>query len=184
MSRALGLDRKAKLSLAAMLLVVLIVVGAAVRASVVAVAGDSLLAEEGSTGDDEIVQIGGHTLLLKRGSAGNKIANWLHAGKKGSRAFEVGERSFVSNSDALTADGQRRVATFATMMSNVSELHARILVSSLKQDPRLAQNRAQRLRSEVIGHGVPGSRIDVQPAPIAGGAALAQQPELVVVLST
>jgi hypothetical protein len=181
---ATRLDRKAKGALIALLVVIAIILVLTVRSAIIAVTPDSLVAAPNPANQDEIIQLGRHTVLLRHGSTGNKIAHWLHGGSKSSRAFEVSDAVFAPNSDALTSEGERRVTMFADMMNHVDSLKARVLVSASAVDSRIAQLRAGRLRAALVEHHVPSSRIDISPEPIKGGAGLSSRPELVVVLST
>jgi hypothetical protein len=184
LSKRISLDRRAKTAITVLVAIGFFVVAATVRASIVALTPESVIATHSVGSEDEIVDIGGHTLLLRHGSAGNKIAHWLHGGMAGTRAFEVGGRSFVANSDALTPEGEQRVTNFAQMMTQVPRLRAKILISTVKVDPDLAHRRAEHLRADLMRKGLPASRIEIAAAPIAGGGALSKQPELVVVLSS
>ncbi|HYX45843.1 MAG TPA: OmpA family protein [Sphingomicrobium sp.] len=184
MATAGRLDRKAKGALIGLLLVVALILVLIVRTAIVAVTPDSLVAAPTPQSQDEIMQLGRHTILLKHGSTGNKIARWLHAGSKSSRAFEVSDAVFEPNSDTLSGEGEKRVVMFSDMIKQVDSVEARILVSTSTQNANLAQRRAERLRAALLQKNVPSSRIDVSPEPIKGGAGLSSHPELVVVLST
>lgn len=184
MATAGRLDRRAKGALAGLLVVLALILVLTVRSAVIAVTPDSLVAAPNPGNQDEIIQLGRHTLLLKHGTTGNKIARWIHAGSKSSRAFEVSDAVFLPNSDALTGDGEKKVERFSDMMNHVDAVKARILVSASSANAALAQRRAQRLRAVLIEEHVPSSRVDVAPEPIKGGAGLSSHPELVVVLST
>jgi len=177
------LDRRARTAVAGLALVVVAILGGVVRYSVIALTPESRVAAPTPENQDELIQIGRHTLLLGHGSAGNRIAHWLHAGSKDSRAFEMGDRAFVPNSDALTAEGERRVRMFAQMMDHVQTLDAHILVSTDETEVPLEQARAVHLRGDMISNGIPPSRISVSGEPVARAKALSQEPELLVVLS-
>jgi hypothetical protein len=178
------LDRRAKTALMGLVVVLAFVFLLTVRSAISAVTPEALIAAPVPGNEDELVRIGGHTLLLKHGSATNRIAHWIYGKSRSSRAFEIGNRSFVPNSDALTSDGENRVGVIAAMMSHVSALKARILVSTLKGDPRIEQLRARHLRDSLIEHGIPAAQVTIASEPIKGGAALSAAPELVLVLST
>jgi hypothetical protein len=177
------LDRRAKGALALLALILAVMLVLTVRTSIVAVTGEELVAAPNPESQDEILEIGGTTLLLKHGSASNRIAHWAHASSKSARAFEVGERSFASTSDALTDEGQRRIDAFGEMLNHARALHARIVPSTYKADPRLIQLRAERLRSALVREGVAASRISISNDPIKDDSALSGRPELIVVLS-
>lgn len=155
-----------------------------VRSAISAVTPEALIAAPTPGNEDELIRIGGHTILLKHGSASNRIAHWIYGKSQDSRAFEIGGRSFVANSDTLTSEGENRIGVIVRMMSQVSALNARILVSSLKGDPRLEQLRAQHVRAALIERGISSTQVTLAREPIKGGAALSAQPELVLVIST
>jgi hypothetical protein len=184
MARALGLDRRAKGALIGLLVVIALILVLTVRSAIVAVTPDSLVAAPVPGNQDEIMQLGRHTVLLRHGSVGNKIAHWLHAGSRDVHAFEVSDALFEPDTDSLTSDGEKRVAMFSDMMNHVDTVKARILVSASPANARLAGLRAERLREALVQRHVPSSRVDVAPEPIKGGAGLSSHPELVVVLSS
>jgi hypothetical protein len=177
------LDRRAKTAVAALALAAVAVVGLVIRNSVIALTPESTVAAPTPENQDELIEIGGHTLLLEHGSAGNRIAHWLHAGSKDSRAFEMGTRAFVPNADALTAEGKRRVRIFVNILNHVQTLKARILVSTDETEVPLEQARAVHLRSDMVSNGIPALRVSVSDRTVARGKALSQEPELLVVLS-
>ncbi len=184
MATARKLDRRAKGALIGLLVVIALILVLTLRSAIVAVTPDSLVAAPTPGNQDEIIQLGRHTMLLRHGSTGNKIAHWLHASSKDAHAFEVSEGVFEPNSDTFTGDGYKRVAMFSEMMNHVDAVKARILVSTSTSNARLEQLRAERLRAALIQQHVPSSRVDVSPEPIKGGAGLSSHPELVVVLSS
>jgi hypothetical protein len=181
--KALRLERNAKWGLAGLLFVLALLFATVIWHSVVALTPEQTVAAPTPESEDELIEIGGHTLLLKHGTAGNKIAHWLHAGSGGSRAFELGNLSFAPNSDAFTPEGERRVGTIADIMVHARALDAHIYASSAAADQRLEEKRATHLRGDLIAKGVTASRIEVYDDPIEGGEALSKQPEVVVVLS-
>src|SRR6478752_6957695 len=155
------LDRKAKTAVAGLLLVIAVIIAFSIRRSIVAVRSDSAVAALTPENQDEMIQIAGHTVLLKHGSAGNRIAHWLHPGSSGSQAFELGDKAFVAGSDALTPDGERRAKSFAQIMTHVTALKAQIFVSADNTEARLEGARGERLRGDMISKGVEPSRVRV-----------------------
>lgn len=151
--------------------------------SVVAMTPDSLVAAPSAENEDELIQIGSHALLLEHGSTANRIVHWLHAGSRDSKAFELGSRSFVGHTDAFTPEGKQRVDSIADMMTHVKSLHAELFLSNAQVDRQLEEAREIQIRGALVSDGVSPSRIDVSDSPIAGGAALAKEPEVVVVLT-
>ena len=183
MAKALKLERNAKWGLAGLLFVLLLLFATVIWHSVVALTPEQTVAAPTPGNEDELIEIGGHTLLLKQGSAGNKLAHWLHAGSASARAFELGSLSFAPNSDAFTAEGERRVGTIADIMVHARALDAHIYPSSAGADEQLEEKRATHLRGDLIAKGVTASRVAISHDAIAGGKALSKEPEIVVVLS-
>jgi hypothetical protein len=183
MASAAKLDRKAKGAVAAVVLVFIAIIGLTLRNSIVAMSSDPAIAAGAPENSDDILVIGGHTVLLGHGSAGKKLAHWLHAESKDSYAFEVGDQAFTPNSAKLTGEGAQRVDRFAQMMNAVTELKARILESSQGPNPQLTNARAGELRSNLLSRGVAPSRVALSEEPISGGGSLSKEPEMVVVLS-
>jgi hypothetical protein len=177
------LDRKARIAIVGLLLVLGLIFVVSIRSTIVAMAPEAKVAAPIAESEDELIQIAGHTLLLQHGSAANRIAHWLIAGSTDSKAFEVGDQSFAAGSDELTPEGERRANIFARMMAQLKALQAQIIVSGKQTDTRLEKARAERLRRDLIAKGVQPSRIELPDEPIDGGAALSRKPELVVVLS-
>src|SRR4051794_40984675 len=99
------LDRKAKVAMAGLLLVIALMIVLTIRSSIIAMTPDASVAAPTPENEDELIQIAGHTLLLSHGSAGNRMAHWLNTGSNDSKAFEVGDRSFAADSDVLTPEG-------------------------------------------------------------------------------
>ncbi len=176
------LDLKAKGAIGGLLLVVALVIVLSIRSTIVAITPEARVAAPIAEGEDELIEIAGHTLLLHHGSAGNRIAQ-AEAGSNGSKAFEVGDQSFAAGSEVLTPEGERRAGIFARMMAQVRALKAQIFVSDRQTETKLEEARAERLRSDLIGKGVQPSRVVLSDKPIDGGTTLSRKPELVVVLS-
>jgi len=115
-----------------------------------------------SNPDDQVVFVGGHTMLLEPGTLGRRIADWLNIETTDTRAFEIGDQTFAPNSVKLTPTGWSQLARFAQMMKGHPSLRAHLLVSeqianaSIRQ---LEEMRATRLRDEIIAQGVPQSRV-------------------------
>lgn len=177
------LDRRAKTAVTGLVLVIIAILGLVIRNSVVSMTPDATVAAPIAENQDELIQIGRHTLLLEHGSAGNRIAHWLHAGSKNAEAFEMSNQSFVANSDALSPEGERRVGLFAQMMNHVRALNAQVYMSSDERSVQLELARATHLRQDMVSRGIPPARVSVSNEPVANGKALSKEPELVVVLS-
>ena len=185
MSNALRLDRKAKSALAVLIVVLLGLLALVMWRSIVAVTADSLVAAESPDRGDELIVIGGHSLLLKHGSVGVRIAHWVRAGNGDSRAFEVSNRLFDGQSAKITKEGMTRISAFEQLMDAAPLLKAKLFMTSRGQEQQMAELRMRRLRDELIARGIDASRISIAQEPISGGAALASSnsSEIVLVLS-
>jgi hypothetical protein len=183
MARTVSLDRRAKGAIGALVFVIAVILAMTVWNSVVALTPESAVASPGPETEDEIVQIGGHTMLLEHGSAANRIAHWLHAGSRNSKAFELGNQSFVAHSATLSSEGNRRVAAIADMMTHVKALDAEIYLESTPAEQALEGQRAMQIGRTLIADGVSGARIAVSDDPIRPGKDSRKQPEVVVVLT-
>lgn len=177
------LDRRAKRALGALVLVIVVILAMTIRNSIVALTPEEIIAQPGPQTEDEIVQIGGHTMLLEHGSAANRIAHWLHGGSKDSKAFELGNQSFVAHSAALSPEGTKRIAAIADMMTHVKALDAQIYLESTPAEQALEEKRAMQIGQTLIADGVSGARIAVSDDPIRPGKGSLKQPEVVVVLT-
>ena len=180
-AQALHLDTRAKSAIGLLAVVVIGVLALVIRSSIVALTPESVVGPAAAASEDELVQIGRVTLLLKHGGVGNKIAHWVNARSSTARAFELHDRSFAPGSDALTSEGEARVTGFAQMMIAAPALRARILVMTDEANSDLAQRRAKRLQSILVGSGVPVSHITASTKQVEVGATA--DPELILILS-
>jgi hypothetical protein len=113
-------------------------------------------------GNDRLMFIAGHTMLLEQGSVGRQIADWLKMGAADTRAFEIGDQAFSPNSVELTPGGWSHLVHFAQIMKGHPALKAHILVSAQTTDValrRLEETRAKRLRDGIVAQGVAQSRV-------------------------
>lgn len=165
------------------MLVIAVILAMTVRNSIVALTPESIMAAPSAQTEDEIIQIGGHTVLLEHGSTANRIAHWLHGGAQDSKAFELGNQSFVPDSATLSPEGARRVAAIADMMSHVKALDAQIYLESAPAEQALEEQRAMKIGRTLIADGVNGARIAVSDDPIRPGKGSLKPPEVVVVLT-
>lgn len=188
MAAARRLDPNAKRAVTVAVIVLLAVPVLALR-GVMSTRDEPIVAS--SDQDDRVMFVGGHTMLLERGSLGRKIADWLKLNATDTRTFEIGDQTFAPNSAQLTPGGWSQLARFSQMMKGHPVLNARILVSANSADApvrRLEEMRARRLRDAIVAQGVPESRVsaldDPAAAPMAETHAPADgNPHLLVLLS-
>jgi len=172
-----GLDRRARTALIIAALVFLALPILAVRSLVFSIDDEGPVAAAGKD-SDELVVIGRRTMYLEHGSLGGKIAKWLNAGGKGSRAFEIREQTFVPGSAEPSDEGRTRLHRLAHLLQDDHTLKARILVSDRASgNPQLARQRAERLRGEVLKLGVSEDQIKSVVTSVGKG------PPMVIVMS-
>ena len=192
MARVAGrqLDRKARLALAAVVFVLLAGPLLLARGCISTLGVDEPIVASG-VGDDRLVLVGGHTMLLEHGSPGRRIADWLHLKGDDAGTFEIGDQIFAPNSLEFTPAGASHLTQFTQLMKGHSALRAGIFVSGQTADEavfRLEEARAMRLRTEIVSRGVSAARIGAQDhaanKPADGNEAPANgPPHLVVRLS-
>ncbi len=157
------LDVKARLAIGAMGAIVLLIVFIGLRSLATAMAPVEVVAQS-DAGDNELIMIGGQTQYLDPSTLGGKIANWLSTGGSSTHAFSIRERNFKPESDEPTAGGWTRLSRLGGIMQSDPNLSARIYVmaydgTDAADRQRIAQKRAERVRTEIIARGVDGSRI-------------------------
>jgi hypothetical protein len=189
MAAARTLDRKARWAVAAVVAVFLAGPLLAIRSFVASAGADEPIVASNAD-DDELVTVGGHTMLLHQGSTARKIVDWIKIKSSDTRSFQVSDRSFAPNSAEPTPDGWTHLAQLALIMKANSALTAQILVPVHAAHPailRLEQMRAGRLRDELIRQGVPNERVTARASSDAMPSLSAKQPptspQLVVILS-
>lgn len=121
--------------------------------------------EEIKSDDDQLVILDdGSTLLVRHGSTGRIMANWLREDKGGAKSFEVGNENFSPGSATLSPDGWEHLAQFAQMLRAHHEVSASILYSAHHGIPatvQLEHMRADRIHDEAINQGDGEGQISV-----------------------
>jgi len=171
------LDRKARLAVGAVVAIVLLIVFIALRSLATATTPVTVVAQS-DAGDNELIMIGGQSQYLDPSTLGGKIANWLSTGGTRTHAFSIRERNFKPESDEPTAGGSTRLGRVGGIMQSDPNLSARIFVMAYEgtdaaDRQRLAQRRAERVRTEIVAKGVDRSRIAVaaqEPLSVSGSS--------------
>ena len=137
--------------------------------------------------DDQLVMLeDGSTMLIRHGSTGRIMADWLKGDPDGAKKFEVGNENFSSGSAALTPNGWEHLAQFSQMLKAHHEVSAVVLYSAYHGVPattRLEHMRADRIHDEAIKQGVDEEQIKVVPEGFEQGHNAALDPGLEVVLT-
>lgn len=183
------LDRKARLAIGLVVAIVLLIVFIGLRSLATAMAPVTIVAQS-DAGANELIIIGGQSQYLDPSTLGGKIANWLSTGGSRTHAFSIRERNFKPESDEPTAGGWTRLGRLGGIMQSDPNLSAEIFVMAYEGTDaadmqRLAQKRAERVRTEIVARGVDGARIAAatQRPLSARGPSSAEPLTMVVVLS-
>ena len=115
--------------------------------------------------DDQLVMLqDGSTMLVRHGSTGRIMADWLNESAKGTKSFEVGNENFTPDSAALTSEGWERLSQFSQMLKAHHDVSAEILYSphhGIISTTELEHMRANRIHDEVLKQGVDEEQIIV-----------------------
>ena len=115
--------------------------------------------------DDQLVMLAdGSTMLVRHGSTGRIMANWLEDDPRGARTFEVGNENFAPDSATLTHEGWEHLAQFSQMLKAHHTVRAEILFSArhgIAGTTELEHMRADRIHDEAVNQGVDEEQIVV-----------------------
>jgi len=158
MATRVRLDRKARTAIWILVGLALAIVALVARNAVVSLTPQKLAALESGATSDELLVIGGHSVLLKQSSATDRISHSSLYSDDG-RAFEIGDRSFAPNSDQLTSEGATRAVQISQVMVHVPSLAAQIEPLADDDGTDLLSQRMQRFRANLIADGVAPARV-------------------------
>jgi hypothetical protein len=115
--------------------------------------------------DDQLVLLkDGSTMLVRHGSTGRIMADWLKDDPEGAKAFEVGNENFTPGTAQLTHDGWEHLAQFSQILRAHHDVGAVVLYSAHYGIPgtaALEHNRAVLIRDEAMHQGVSEDQIAV-----------------------
>ena len=137
--------------------------------------------------DDQLVMLrDGSTMLVKKHSAAQRIADWIKRETKGEETFEVGNSNFAPGSATLSHDGWEHVGQFARMLKAHYNVRAVFLFSQFHGDAgtlQLEHLRANRLHDQLVKDGVREQQIAVAPEAFRPGHDTSKDEGLQVVLT-
>lgn len=137
--------------------------------------------------DDQLVILrDGSTMLLKHGSTGRIMANWLSENPQNTKSFEVGNENFAPDSATLTQDGWEHLAHFSQLLKAHHNVHAEVLFSAhhgIASTADLEHKRADLIHDEAINQGVDQTQIEVAREGFEAGHNAANDEGLEVVLT-
>lgn len=115
--------------------------------------------------DDQLVELpDGTTMLVKHGTRGRQIFEWLRRDKEGEESFHFDNSNFAGMSATLTHDGWEHLAQLARMLKAHHEVSAEVLYSAHQgklATLQLEHVRADRVHDQVVRFGVSDDQVDV-----------------------
>jgi hypothetical protein len=103
-------------------------------------------------------------MIVAPGTVGEAMTTWLESRKTKTLAFELSDQSFRPNSAAPARITVTRANQVAAVVSESPTLKVHILEPAHLRSAaaeRLDQQRAHRLRDELLARGVEGSRVTI-----------------------
>jgi hypothetical protein len=179
------MDRKVRRTLAIVGVMLLLVVALAVRSYISRVTDEDTLATPMDQASDErLVVIDGDTMLVEPEGLGQSIVAWLQSQKGKTLSFELSEKSFQPNSPAPSPITETRIGQVAGVAKTSPTLRIHILEPEQFESlaaQRLDEQRALRLRNELVASGVNQSHVTVEHE--RKGLPTAKSPNLAVLLT-
>lgn len=99
----------------------------------------------------------GATLLAPSGTVARDIANWLNAGRPGSRIFAVGVNRLDGASDRLTFESNERLERLAVMLRANDDVRVTVIAPG-----DFEANRARKVVKALIADGIGASRLAIE----------------------
>lgn len=158
MAARLRLDRKTRAAIWVLVGIALAILGLVVRNVVISLTPEKLATLESGSSEDELLVIGGHSVLLKHGSATEQVVHSARGGDD-DRAFEIDNDAFAPMSDQLTNEGSARAVQISDVMKHVPLLRAEIVPLADDHDTSLLSQRMRSFRANLIADGVPPARV-------------------------
>ena len=164
-ARQSALDRKARRALmmvGGMLLLVLVLVLWSFSARL----RESNTLTSPVSKDERLVLVDKQTMVVEPGSLGQTVAAWLRSGEQKTLSFELSDRSFQTNSATPSDITRVRVEQLAAVSKSRPNVTVHILepidVASTANG-ELEEQRAVRLRQEIVAKGVSESQVTIEP---------------------
>ena len=166
------LNRKTRIALA--VLIVLLLAGpiVALRNCVMSAQEGSAIVAPNHPTDDGLIRLNnGTSLFLQSPTLARKVGRWLQLNTNIDPAFEIAGGNFVPNSSELTTQGKLHAAQVAQILNADRQLHAEVLVLTDDRESREAQRldglRGDRLRRELLVQHVAASSVTSRSRPAA-----------------
>lgn len=177
------LDRKARRALMFVGVLLLLMVAFAVRGYISRISENDLTTHPVAS-DERLVIVDGATMLVQPEAFGQTMRSWLDSSQQQTLSFELSDKSFQPNSALPSRMSVTRIAQLASLAKARPTLVVHILQPSTFQSPAMQQlndQRAARLRQELIANGVSESNVTIEEE--REGLATAKSPHLAVLLT-
>lgn len=178
-----ALDRKARRALMMVGVMLLLVVVLALWSVTARLRENNALTSPVSK-DERLVVIDKQTMVVEPGALGEMLEAWLRAGNEKTLSFELSDRSFQGNSTTPSAVTVKRVGQVAALANT----HPTVMIHILKpvdvasaSNEQLDDQRAARLRQELVTGGVGESHVIIEPE--RNDLPFAKSPYLAVLLT-
>lgn len=164
-ARQTALDRKARRALMMVGAMLLLVLALALWSFTARLRETNTLTSPSSK-DERLVLIDKQTMVVEPGALGQTVAAWLGSGEQKTLSFELSDRSFQANSATPSDLTLMRVGQLAGVAKKKPNVTVHILepvdVASTARE-QLEEQRAARLRQEIMARGVSESQVTVEP---------------------
>lgn len=182
-ARQAALDRKARRALMMVGAMLLLVLALALWSFSSRLRESNTLASPSST-DERLVLIDRQTMVVEPGALGQTLAAWLRSGEQKTLSFELSDRSFQANAATPSDLTRMRVGQLAAITRTRPNVMVHILepidVASTASQ-QLEEQRAVRLRQEIVARGVSASQVVIEPE--RSDLPFAKSPYLAVLLT-
>jgi len=191
MASAHRYDRKVRITLGLLVVLLIAPPALALRGCVSHLQGSNVLTPPHAVGDDQLIELrNGATLFLDRGAINSKVVDWLKLGTDDHTAFEIPDVNFDPGSANPSSRGQRAIAQLGEILRADRQLHLQLIVrpgATEDAAASLERLRAERVKAELRRQGLPLERIDAVEQRNIGSAGRginhAEDPGLFIVLS-
>lgn len=162
-AKQIALDRKARRALMMVGVMLVLVLALALWSFSARLKENNDLASSVSK-DDRLVLIGKQTAVVEPGAFGQILAAWLRSSEK-TLSFELSDRSFQGNSATPSNFAVMRVGQVAAVAKARPNVTIHILEPidvAGTASKQLDEQRAERLRQELVARGVSASRVKIE----------------------
>jgi hypothetical protein len=157
------LDRKTRWTIGVLIVLLVAIPVLAVRSYIARVTAENVTVTPESV-DERLVSIGGHKTLIQPGALADAMSEWLKTSKEQTFEFELSDRSFARGSAEATGTTEMRISQVMLLTKSHPALMVHILLPRDIPNPagrQLDQQRAERLRDELVSLGLNQSHVTI-----------------------